>query len=110
MGKPEGRIENHLIARCEENGFVCRKYTSPGRKGPPDRIVMCRGHVVFIECKSPTGTLSPIQKLEIKKMLRQGCDVRVYSSKEQIDGFIEEALGWKPARFEIPEDMKKLLE
>ena len=109
MGKPEGLIEKHLVKRCKEEGFLCRKYVSPGYKGVPDRIVIARGHVVFIELKSAVGKLSELQKREIKRMLLLGADVRVYNSKEQIDNFIDEVLGWKVKRYKIPPDMADLL-
>ena len=109
MGKPEGVIEKHLVKRCNENGFLCRKYVSPGYKGVPDRIVIARGHTVFIELKSAVGKLSELQKREIKRMLLSGADVRVYNNKEQIDAFIDEALGWKVKKYKIPPDMVELL-
>lgn len=110
MGKPEGIIENHLIKRCNERGILCRKYVSPSHRGVPDRIVIGGGHTVFIELKSASGSLSELQKREIKRMLLQGADVRVYNSKEQIDQFIEETKQWPTEPFEIPDDMLVLLQ
>ena len=109
MGKPEGIIERYLVKRCEENDFLCRKYVSPGRRGVPDRVVFARGHVVYIELKSATGVLSPLQKREITRMINHGADVRVYASKSEIDDFIEEALSWPNKKYKIPEHLKGLL-
>lgn len=110
MGKPEGKIETYLIRKSEENGFICRKYVSPSRKGVPDRIVIANGHTVFIELKSETGKLSEIQKREIKRMLKQGADVRVYHNKKQINDFMNEANTWQMPETTIPEYMQKLLQ
>lgn len=109
MGKPEGTIESHLIYKCNQYGFICRKYVSPGHNGVPDRIVIARGHTVFIELKSATGKLSEIQKREIKRMLKEGADVRIYDSKESINEFINEALSWEMPVIKIPKDVAERL-
>ena len=94
MGKPEGKVENYLIKQCEKHDFLCFKFVSPGRKGVPDRIVIGRGHTVFIELKSEDGTPSKQQKLVIRKMLGAGADVRLCYTKEEVDIFFKEALQW----------------
>ena len=95
MGKPEGQVEDYLIKRCEEHNFLCYKFVSPGRNGVPDRIIIGRGHTVFIELKAPNGTPSAQQILNAKRMTAAGADVRFCFSKEAIDEFFEEALTWK---------------
>lgn len=95
MGKPEGLVENYLIRQCEKNGFFCRKWVSPGHNGVPDRIVIARGHAVFIELKADNGRLSPLQKITIKEMQKCGADVRVMYNKTEIDEFIAEAKKWR---------------
>ena len=109
MGKPEGIIEKYLVAQSDKHGFLCRKFVSPGRQGVPDRIVIGKGHTVFIELKSQTGKLSEIQKQEIKRMLKHGADVRVYNSKQQIDDFFKETEAWPDIENNISEDLKELL-
>lgn len=88
MGKPEGRIENHLIKRCKQHGFLTYKFTSPGHRGVPDRIVIGNNHTIFIELKSATGTLSPLQKTTINKMKKAGANVFVCKSKNEVDKII----------------------
>lgn len=95
MGKPEGQVEDYLIKKCEEYGFLCYKFTSPGRKGVPDRIVIGRGHTVFIELKAENGTPSKLQLLNAQRMIQAGADVRFCFSKSEIDEFFNEALTWR---------------
>ena len=90
MGKPEGRVENYLVDKCKEHGFLCFKFVSPGRRGVPDRIVIGNGRTVFIELKAPEGTPSELQKLTIRKMRAVGADVRICYSRQQIDEFFKE--------------------
>ena len=95
MGKPEGIVEDYLFRQAEKHGFLCFKFTSPGHRGVPDRIVIGRGHTVFIELKSDTGELSKLQKTVIANMIEHGADVRVYRSKTEIDEFFKEASKWR---------------
>lgn len=95
MGKPEGKVEDYLISRCEKSGFLCYKFVSPGRRGVPDRIVIGRGHVVFIELKSENGEPSEIQKLVMRRMRAAGADVRLCYTKPEVDRFMEEAESWQ---------------
>lgn len=95
MGKAENTVEGYLCSIGEDNGFMCPKFTSPGRRGYPDRIIIGRGHVVFIETKAPKGALSEIQKKVIGRMRARGADVRCCYTREQVDAFFEEALAWE---------------
>lgn len=94
MGKPEGKVEDHLIEMCRRKGFLCFKFVSPGRRGVPDRIVIGKGRTVFIELKSDDGEPSKQQKLVIRKMRDAGADVRLCYTKDEIDRFFEETETW----------------
>lgn len=94
MGKPEHRVEGYLCDKAEAYGFLHYKFTSPGRRGVPDQLLIGRGHTVFIETKAPEGQLSEIQKRVIRKMRRKGADVRCCYTREAVDAFFEEALTW----------------
>ena len=89
MGKPEGIIEDYLIKQAENNNCLCYKFTSPGKRGVPDRIVIGHGYTVFVECKSPTGTTRKQQDFRIKEMRDHGALVYVLNTKPAIDEFFE---------------------
>jgi hypothetical protein len=64
-------------------GGVAYKFTSPGRKGVPDRIVCLPGGiVVFVELKTLTGVVSPWQEREIKRLADLGMTVVVMRREE----------------------------
>ena len=94
MGKPEGNIEDYLIKQAEKHDFLCYKFVSPGKRGVPDRIVIGRGHTVFVELKSPTGVLSKQQVFVIGEMRKRGADVRVIANRSDVLAFFEEADEW----------------
>ena len=77
MGARENRVEAHLDQRVKELGGVTRKWVSPGRDGVPDRIVIVKGYICFVEIKTVAGRLSPVQRREIERLQNVGADVFV---------------------------------
>lgn len=64
MTELEKDIEQKLRTRVEDLDGRCLKWTCPGWRGVPDRIVlMSGGRIYFVETKRPKGgKLSPLQK------------------------------------------------
>lgn len=89
---PEGRIEDHLVAECKRHDFVYYKFTAPGKRGVPDRLVIARGHTVFIELKAAGKKPDPLQLYQISEMRRQGGTVYVTDSKEGVSAILNELL------------------
>jgi hypothetical protein len=84
----EKQIEQALIRRVKELGGICEKFTSPGRRAVPDRIVtLPGGRIVFVECKAPGKRPTLTQVLDHERRRALGCDVRVIDSLEQVRGF-----------------------
>ena len=89
MGVRERKIEQYLDKRINDIGGLTRKWVSPGRDGVPDRIVIYKGQVYFIEIKTVDGTLSKNQKREIKRLIDKGANVEVLYGNIDINSFIE---------------------
>lgn len=85
MGKPEGKVEDYLVARCDQLGWIQFKFTAPGRRGVPDRLVIGDGVTAFIELKSDVGKPSEIQKVVIGKMRNAGAVVYICHTKGEVD-------------------------
>ena len=84
-------VERRLVEGVKRLGGRAWKWVSPGHSGVPDRIVVLPGgRVIFVELKTDTGKLSPLQRLTIDELLMRGCDVRVLYGSEQVEGFLEE--------------------
>lgn len=93
MGKPEGKVEDYLIKRCKDNNILCYKFTSPGRRGVPDRICIGRGTVLFLELKALNGTPSKWQERTVERIRNHGCYADFAYSKEQVDKKLLEYFG-----------------
>jgi hypothetical protein len=84
----ERDIELYLVRQCRKRGIYCRKWTSPGNRGVPDRIVLHDGTWYALELKSPTGSLTKLQQVEIETIRKHGGYCTVLNSKESVDAFL----------------------
>ncbi|TDO89546.1 VRR-NUC domain-containing protein [Enemella evansiae] len=85
----EHEVEAHLRARCRQMGFLCMKFTSPGRAGVPDRVVVTPAGTVFVETKRPGGKLRRLQEEVTEKMRRAGAEVHVVDTVAGVDELVE---------------------
>ncbi|WP_093802250.1 VRR-NUC domain-containing protein [Streptomyces sp. Wb2n-11] len=93
MTSPSERvIEDYLLAQCRAHGFLCWKFVSPARGGVPDRIIVARGRIVFVEVKRPGGRLRKLQQRTHAKLRRHGAEVHVVDDKPGVDAFIAHLL------------------
>lgn len=78
----ESTIERHLVKQVKAAGGTAYKFTSPGRRGVPDRLVLLPGgQAVFVECKAPGEHPRPDQMREHNRLRALGFDVVVLDSK-----------------------------
>lgn len=82
-------IEDYLVFGVQLLGGLCLKFTSPGRRGAPDRIVCIPGHpAYFVEVKRPRGGRLGGHQIRYHDDLRKaGQKVFVLWTKEDVDGF-----------------------
>lgn len=84
----ESAIERAFVARVKSLGGIAEKFTSPGRRSVPDRLVTLPGGVIiFVELKRPGGKPTVAQLRDHERRLALGCDVRVIDSLEAVDAF-----------------------
>lgn len=87
----ESQVETYLRKQIELLGGICRKWTSPGHVGVPDRICLLPGgRVFFVEVKTDTGRLSTRQEREIEVMRGLGAEVHVVYGIEGVDCLMRE--------------------
>lgn len=94
--KREADLEKVLVDRVTNLGGLAWKFTSPGTVGVPDRIILIRGKICFVEMKAPDQRMRRIQEWRKKQIEREGFDVYCLDSLEKIEKFIEEIIGGKP--------------
>lgn len=84
----EKDVEAALVRRVKALGGLCEKFTSPGRRSVPDRLVtMPDGHIIFVELKRPGGKPTEAQLKDHAKRRELGCDVRVIDNMEDARAF-----------------------
>lgn len=85
----ESKLERYFVEQVEKHGGMAEKFTSPGRRFVPDRIVSWPWFKVhFVELKAPDGKLSPGQKRDHERRYKSGQSVFVLWTKEHIDSYI----------------------
>ncbi|WP_368393493.1 VRR-NUC domain-containing protein [Veillonella ratti] len=86
----EKEIEKRLTIKLKELGCLVYKFISPNNAGVPDRIVIYpSGRVDFIELKTLSGRLSPLQAAQIDKLKRKGANVDVVVGLAGADDYVE---------------------
>ena len=84
----EKDVEQALVRRVKALGGLCEKFTSPGRRSVPDRLVtMPNGRIIFVELKRPGGKATEAQERDHAKRRELGCDVRVIDNMEDASAF-----------------------
>lgn len=84
----EKDIEKAFVKRIKELGGMAEKFTSPGRRAVPDRIVtMPGGQIIFVELKAPGKKPTDAQLRDHKRRRDLGCDVRVIDNMEDARAF-----------------------
>ena len=79
-------IEAHLVKRVKEAGGIAFKFTSPNRRGAPDRLVILPNNVIeFVELKATGAKPTDNQLREHTRLKALGCTVLVLDNKEDID-------------------------
>lgn len=84
----ERDVEKALCKRVKELGGTCEKFTSPGRRSVPDRLVTLPvGRIIFVELKAPGKTATDLQERDHNRRRTLGCDVRVIDTVGAANAF-----------------------
>ena len=86
----EAQIEKYLKREIEKLGGASIKFLSPSMVGVPDRIVVLKGRIWFVELKTERGVVSKVQLKAQGLLLRLGLDVRTLKGISEVKKFIEE--------------------
>lgn len=68
----ESTVEAALVRHAKKRGIYTRKFSSPARRGVPDRIFIYCGLVLFMEVKRPGQEPTPLQEHELLEIKRHG--------------------------------------
>lgn len=85
----ERDIEKRLKTLVKLAGGVAYKLDSRAHKGAPDRVVQLPGKpTVFVELKTDTGRLGPLQQVELSRIQAAGGMTRVIYGMQALEAFI----------------------
>lgn len=91
----ERDIEAYLVERVKALGGEVRKVQWIGRRGAPDRVVMCPrlepvfgSSTIWVELKAPGEKAKPHQVREHQRMRAMCQCVEVVDSMEQVDALL----------------------
>ena len=95
----ESSIESKFRDEVKKVGGTAYKFVSPGNAGIPDRVVILQGGKSgFVELTRPGEKTTPLQKVQIRKILATGCYATVLDNKKDIDRVIWEIEAWNPGK------------
>lgn len=81
----EKDLEAKLVKTVKELGGECLKFTSPSNTGVPDRVVLLRGTVCFVEMKKPEGKYSAKQDYWRDRLKELHVNYRRISNEQELD-------------------------
>ena len=80
----ESEIENQVCKYASKAGWYVRKFSSPGHRGVPDRVLLSpTGLIIFIEFKAPSKKPSALQVDEIAQIRKRGGIVYIVDNVEE---------------------------
>jgi hypothetical protein len=90
----ESHVEQYFVAAVEAAGGMAEKFTSPGKKFVPDRIVTWPAYgwarVHFVELKTIGGKLESGQERDHARRRKLGAAVYVLWTHAQVDSYVGE--------------------
>lgn len=106
----EKAVEELFKREAKKLGARTAKFVSPAHRGRTDQILMVDGAVVFVEIKTATGRLSPLQIKELVELEKQRCcgtvlygetgvrrfiaDVKMFMEAQDTQGQMINPAGW----------------
>lgn len=68
----EADIERRVVKYCQRESLLIYKWSSPAHRGVPDRIIVGRGKVMFLELKQAGKKPTALQLREIARIRDAG--------------------------------------
>lgn len=80
----EKDIERKLIRYVKSKGGLCIKLNSSSMVGLPDRLVILKNKIIFVELKAPGKKPRKMQLAVMELLKNLDCDVRIIDNLEDI--------------------------
>ena len=93
----ESAVEKAFVDAVQKAGGAAFKFTSQGRNGVPDRLVLFfSGKAAFVELKAPGKQMRLLQRKRRMQLEALGFPVLCVDRMEQIQPVIGALQGWHP--------------
>lgn len=86
----EKKVEKYIADEIKKMGGLAFKFLSSSMTGVPDRIILIRGRVKFLEVKAEKGTLSKRQKAVAVQFEKLGFKIDVVQGIEEAEQYIQD--------------------
>jgi hypothetical protein len=90
----EVTVERYFVEQVEKAGGMTEKFTSPGKKFVPDRLVTWPAYgfarIHFVELKTLGGKCESGQERDHARRRKLGCAVFVLWTMKQVDSYVSE--------------------
>jgi hypothetical protein len=86
----ESRIEYKLIRFCKEQGILCEKLVKASESGWPDRTLLYKGRVMFLELKRLGEKPEPLQQWILDSLVQKGFVAKYADNFEDCVNIIED--------------------
>jgi Holliday junction resolvase len=83
----ESELQKKIVDRLNRHGWSCVKLIQTNMNGIPDLMCIRKGTVMFLEVKTETGVIAPLQQKRIDDLNKHGVFAKVVRSVEDIDIF-----------------------
>ena len=83
----ESEIQSKIRDKLTKSGWLVIKLEKTSWNGIPDLMCIRKGNVIFLEVKTESGIIAPLQEHRIKTLNNIGCFARVVRSVEDVDVF-----------------------
>ena len=83
----ESEIQSKIRDKLTKSGWLVIKLEKTSWNGIPDLMCIRKGNVIFLEVKTESGIIAPLQDHRIKTLNAIGCFARVVRSVEDVDVF-----------------------
>jgi hypothetical protein len=101
----ESKIEKKVVEWCRKNGVLNYKFASPSNRGVPDRVLMFKGKVMFLELKRPGNEPTALQDMNMTKIRAAGVWATWANSYEDATTLITAFFQMEKMKKQDPKDL-----
>ena len=88
--KSEAQIQAAITKHLKAAGWTVIKLIQTSCNGIPDLLAIRSGRYLWIEAKNATGKVAPLQEYRHTELRRQGCEVIVARSTEDVKEYLKQ--------------------